>query len=168
MWEKRPFWYSVQTQINTLGWKSWRSHVRWSLYLSALWFRGSFIIKLRATGDVIESVHIQLSCEIPFCAGWKDTSSCNREVSVHQLNFCAHSEWILCQQLTNRQLYSHISQCCAVTFAFKCSFSSMFKPNFTAGMICQMWRLLHLQNKREYLTTSFNNMWDSSLSYSYK
>ena len=104
MWEKRPFWYSAQTQINTLGWKSWRSHVRWSLYLSALWFRGSFIIKLRATGDVIESVHIQLSCEIPFCAGWKDTSSCNRELSVHQLNFWARSEWILCQLLTNRQV----------------------------------------------------------------
>lgn len=31
--------------------------------------QGSVIIKLGATGDIIESVHTQPSCETPFCAG---------------------------------------------------------------------------------------------------
>lgn len=31
--------------------------------------QGSFIINLRAAADIIESVHIQPSCEMSFCVG---------------------------------------------------------------------------------------------------
>lgn len=61
---------------------------------------GSFIIKLRATGDIIESVNIQLSCEIPFFLLDQRLLPCRKEnfqCDTHEFLFLVesnHNGWI--------------------------------------------------------------------------